>query len=78
MATPDELIRAIMNDEKVLSRKAPVEALGPEMSQAAIAELKKAGVETVGQFQDMELDKICALECDYDVVGEILEHWSEI
>jgi len=78
MSSTDELIKAILNDEKVLSRAAPVEALAPEMSPEAIAELKKAGVKTVGEFQDMWIDRICAIECPDDILGEILEYWSEI
>jgi len=66
------------NDVKVLSRQAPVEALGPEMSEKAIETLKKAGIKTVGQFQDMEIGAVYALNYRKRIFKEILSFWHEM
>jgi len=76
--SPKELLEAILNDEKILSREAPIEALGPELSEKAIKVLKSADVVTAGDFQDMRLPEIYALNCDAEIGGEIFEHWYAI
>lgn len=78
MRSTKGLLKAFLNDEKLVSRKAPIEALGPEMSEKAIGVLKKAAVVTVGDFQDMKFDQVCALKCGNRTLEEILSHWHDI
>jgi hypothetical protein len=78
MRTVKELLKAFMDDEKLLSRDAPIEALGPEMSERAIQVLKSVDIVTVGDFQDMRLPELGALNCERRIHREILSHWHDI
>jgi len=73
-----ELLEAFLNDEKIVSLNAPIEALGPEMSENAIKILKKTGVITVGQFQSMPIEQIYVLNYRTRKHKEILRHWRDI
>jgi hypothetical protein len=78
MRSAQELLQALLNDEKILSVKAPIEALGPEMSENAIKVLKQAGIRTVGEFQDMEINQVHALSCRRPIFKEILRYWHDL
>lgn len=72
------LFSAFLNDDKLVSRKAPIEALAPELSDRAIKALKDAGVEIVADFQDMKLADVYAVKCTKPTRTEIVSRWKEI
>ena len=78
MRSAEELIEMFLNGEKLVSLNAPIEALGPEMSQQAIANVKARGVKTVNDFRDMSVRQICHMKCSKRMRREILSHWRSV